>query len=214
MKTLAESIAAANFSATPTQIESLAALVQTGSVATGVYLQTLIAATQAALPRSRKLSIASCLAALEAAYAPSYEAVQRGVAGSETLTPRELASRCGFARTSASALRKWLQAGGNIRTLVPGQVSRRDLRPEGPEIPAGTTRAERAVLLAVARVVRVAERTATKDEAAARALLETAVESLSARLDAMADGNSDSAPAPRVTATRLQRVPAGQAARA
>lgn len=102
---------------------------------------------------------AEALAALESAYKPSYEAVQRGVALGGVVSARTLAARSGFARTSASALRKWVTAGGDIRTLVPGEVSRRQLRPEGPTIPAGTSRAERTMLKSVERIKRGADQT-------------------------------------------------------
>lgn len=53
------------------------------------------------------------------------------------------------------------------------------------------------------RIKRVADRTARKDEPAARSLLESAIEVLSARLDSMADGNTEQAP--RVVSQRLER---------
>ncbi len=205
MLTLAQTLASNRFAATPAQLEALAALVVTGETSRGVYLQTLIAATQAALPARRNPSRTSALAALEAAHKASYAAVQRGVVREgEALTPRELAARSGFARTSASALRKWLEAGGEVRTLVPGEVTRRMLRPEAPDAPAGTTRAESLVLRAVARIKRTAERVERREPDAARSLLESALEILSARLDAMADGNSQ--PPATVVTHRLQRV--------
>lgn len=207
--TLHASIQSARYAATHAQVEQLARAVIDGQESAGLYLQTLIAAVQAVLSRRAKrapiLTLPDVLAAIEAAYKPSYAAVQRGVARGQELTPRQLASRCGFARTSASALRKYVGSGGDAMSLVPGQVTRRMLRPEGPTIPAGTTRAERTVLLSIARITRVVERAVEKDEAAGRELLESAVEILSARLDAMAGGNQERQPAARVTAHTLQR---------
>jgi hypothetical protein len=214
MTALIVSIESARYVITPTQIEQLAGCVVTGEAARGVYLQTLIAATQDLLGKRSRATKAAVLAALESVYKPSYEAVQRGVAKAAggPISATTLARRSGFARTAASALRKWVEAGGDIRTLKPGEVSRRQLRPEGPSAPAGTTRAERAVLASVARIVRAAERTAKKNGPAARSLLESALEVLGARLDAMADGNAAARPErratgePRVVRARLQRV--------
>jgi hypothetical protein len=214
-QSLHASIQSARYAATHAQVEQLARAVIDGQESAGLYLQTLIASVQAILRRRSKraaaLTEADVLAAIDAAYKPSYAAVQRGAARGETLTPRQLAARCGFARTSASALRKYVESGGDMMALVPGKVSRRQLRPEGPEVPAGTTRAERTMLLALARIERVAERAATKDPAVARDLLEQAVEALSARLDALADGNSEPPPQPgvRVVSHRLQRTHVG-----
>lgn len=201
---LLQTIASARYAATHAQVEQLARAVIDGTESAGLYLQTLIAAVQAGLRRQRKragaLTAPHVLAAIDAAYKPSYAAVQRGVARGETLTPRQLAGRSGFARTSASALRKYVESGGDVLSLVPGQVTRRQLRPEGPAIPAGTPRAERTVLTSAARIMRAVERTATKDEAAGRSLLESAVEILSARLETLRGEP------PRVTAHRLQRT--------
>lgn len=191
--------------ATPAQLEQLALAVLEGQESAGLYLQTLIAAAQAILRRPKRAGTQTAidpLAAIETAYKPSYAAVQRGVARGETLTPKQLASRCGFARTSASALRKYVETGGDLLALKPGEVSRRMLRPEGPAIPAGTTRAERTMLLSISRITRAAERAAEKDAAAGRLLLEHAVEALSSALDAMADGNQHDV---QVVAHRLQR---------
>ena len=208
MTDLIRSIVAAKFAATPTQIENLARNVVDGVASAGTYLQTLIAATQTEISKPsdirRPKAQRTQLAAFERAYAPSLEAVQRGVvARGEELSGKEMSSRCGFARTSGSALRKYIEGGGDVRVLEPGKVSRRMLRPEGQAAPAGTSKAEGAVLTAVARVERVADRAArVVGASAARKLLEAAIEKLSAKLDAMADGNT----APRASAVRTRRA--------
>lgn len=204
---LHQTIESARYAATHAQVEQLARAVVDGQASAGVYLQTLIVATQAIVRRAKRrgtVSQAKVLAALEAAYKPSLAAVQRGVARGETLTPRQLAARCGFARTSASAIRKFVEGGGDILALEPGKVSRRQLRPEGPAVPTGANRYESTVLRAVARIDRTVQRLARRDADQARALVESAIEHLTATL---ADSEADT---PTVTAHRLQRIPAGR----
>lgn len=166
MTTVIESIIKAKFLATETQVESLASIVVEGISASGTYLSVLIAHTQDALKNRRKPSKETQLTAINDVHKRFYGHVLRGV-GPPEIADKERNRRSIFARTTASDLRHYVKAGGDLRGLDAAAVSKAKLRAEGRPVPAGT-RAERGMKKTHDAIFRALERLARQNVDAAR----------------------------------------------
>lgn len=139
------SLESKHYVATPEDVAAIAREVlnaqKQGSEGRATYLRALVATTQAELglnPRLRSGEIGKVkdeerdrqLAALETVHERFYAIVVR-VAKDKIEGPdrggRELNRRTTFARTSLSAIRRWVRAGNDITSLVAGRVTKRVL---------------------------------------------------------------------------------------
>lgn len=213
-KTVLEAIAAAKFIATDAQVEALASVVVNGNEAKGTYLQVLTAHVLHDIEKrkKRRLTNKAARAAVSAAHDRLYAFVLKGV-GPEDIDQPERNRRSTFARTAASALRKYVARGGDLRELNPGEISKAKLRGEVEAVPTGT-RTERSVARSGDSFVRSIERLAKTNRAKARTRLEAMRERLDALLATLATNGKAShkgqrrAPASRVTrSTGSKRQP-------
>lgn len=150
------SLESRHYVATPEDVAAIARDVLTaqkqGSDGRATYMRALIATTQAELglnPRLRSGEIGKVkdeerdeqLAALEAVNERFYAIVVK-IAKDKIEGPdrggRELNRRTTFARTSLSAVRRWVRAGNDITSLVAARVTKRMLavagRRKGPSV--------------------------------------------------------------------------------
>jgi hypothetical protein len=163
MNTL-EAIAKVEFVATDAQVEQLAGIAADGRQAGGTYLKVLVAHVRAALTGKRKPSRSAQRAAVDETHKRLYEHVMRGV-GPTDLEQAERNRRATFARTAASTLRHYAKR-GDLRTLEPAEVTKAKLRGR-TRVPAGT-RSERVMTRTADTFVRLVQRVAKADPAAAR----------------------------------------------
>lgn len=181
-KSILEALAASNFLATDSQVESLASLAADGQRAGGTYLSVLVAHVKGVLSEAkRKPGPSAQLSAIDAQQERLYPHVLKGVApeGVEQDERNRLAI---FARTAASDLRHYVKAGGDIRKLEPAEVRKHVLRSEGKEVPTGT-RAERAFSRAQTALVSTAQRIAKTDPEEALSRLRAAMGRIEEAID-------------------------------
>jgi hypothetical protein len=108
------------------------------------YLRALVDTTKEELPKDGKPDKATALGALEAVHTRFYEAVTKAV---QSALPPRLADRAkvlnrktNFARTSYSAVRAWVKAGGNLATLKARHVTKAALAVPRKARPMNATR--------------------------------------------------------------------------
>lgn len=208
MNTILDAITKADFLASETQVENLAACVVQGYSANGTYLKVVVAHCGSEIAGKRKPSKEAQLAIVDTVHARFYAHVLVGV-GPPDLDNNERNRRATFARTAASDLRAFIRRGGHLRKLDAAKVTKHDLRTWGRRVPKGTrTRAQRSFESMVAGIQRSAQRIAKRSPADARKRLEaarTAIDRLLATLAPKKTHGRPSAPA-RVTSARgLQR---------
>lgn len=180
---LQDKIAAAHYVVTAQQVESVAVAVQTGKAMSTTYLRIVLTAMQAALGSGRKRSAKSQMEVLEKVHEEFMPAVKRGVSFRQDLEPAELHARCGFARVTASAFRRYVKGGGDVRELDPMTLTRRQLSPEADDaVTAAPASTEAIVQRSTARMLRSINKAARRKPAEARQLLETAIAALQAAL--------------------------------
>lgn len=177
-----QKIEKANFVAQDADVEALAALVQSGAAAKGVYLPVLVTRVQAVLgkPDSRRKKQLDQVEAVNHVHERLYAAVLRGVARGETIDKAEAQRRAGYARSAASELRGFASRGGDVRALDPAAVTKASLRPaRTPASPIEN------VTHVTERLVRGIDRLIEDDADAGRLAIEAALAELESRLAAL-----------------------------
>jgi len=202
-----QAIAKANYAATEAQVETLAHAVVLGRFGESTYLRVLTAHCQAeAGGGRRKLPPDAAEAIIDKVHARLYPAVQKGVQsnglGADELPQSEVNRRATFARTSASELRKYVNKGGDLRTLKVGELTRAQLRKFGVVVPTGT-RAERSYANSADALERAAKRIASNDTHAAITKLNETIGKLQALVDEIEGGAEETG-----TTTVVGRRPA------
>lgn len=226
MNTL-DKIASAHYVANDAQIEALAreqytATAQVG-VANSTYLRVLVVGCQAELGGRRGRAPArpdAHLAVLERVHERFYACVLRGVT-TEDVTPDDTLDRAekarrmlernrrsGFARSAATTLRNYIQAGGDLRALDVETTTKTALQqfvaskaaPDMDKIGSRVARAEKTLLTALKRM-------AKEDPDRAAEVMEAITERLQVAL-------SELEPSPQVVAgTPAEATPTGRHAR-
>lgn len=194
-----EQIIKAKFRATDAQVQSLAGVVSDGATATGIYLGVVVAHTQDALGRKKRITPRVAEATIDEVHKRLYPCVLAGV-GPEGTATEERNRRATFARTAVSDLRYFVKAGGDVRTLDPAEVKKSKLRAEGRTVPTGT-RSERGIAASLARFERIVQRIAKTSPDDARHQIEEAQAKLEAMLEALEQPRARK-PAVRVTSTK------------
>lgn len=197
-----QTIKRAHYVATEAQVETLAAAHWNVAIqlegSNSTYLRVLLVGAQAELGRGRgrKPNPQAQLAVLDKVHERFYAAVLRGVttddiAKDEGLEPTESSRRAlernrrsTFARSSKTALANFAKAGGDLRTLVPEEVTKASLR-AAVQPPPPTDRTARQLANAQGAILRAIARRARGDPGGARDMLEGVVEQLQAALEAM-----------------------------
>lgn len=150
-----ERLEAAGFDATTETISEIARLAAAGDSVTGrvgdVYLKIL---TRVAAGYVMAADVDPRLAALEKANGYAYPAVLEGITtddvrpdpgldkGEQKRRSLERNRRSNFARTSASALRGWISAGGELENLMPEHVTKQWLQEQTHMMRAAAAAAE------------------------------------------------------------------------
>lgn len=192
----------AGYKATGAQVETLARSVVHGEQADGTYLKVLVAAVQKALASGRKrLRKGGQLKAVSEVHAKFYPHVQKGVGGASV---KERNRRSTFARTAASALRSFVQAGGDIRKLVVADVRKAKLLATGQAVPTGT-RIERALRKSGDVVLRTAQRLAADDPKRAKATVTKLITELQGIVDGLDAVKVLNGQRPRARVTPIRR---------
>jgi hypothetical protein len=190
-------IASHNFAASEEEVQQLAQQVVAGRSADSTYLKVLVVATQS--ERKRREPIAT----FENVAERLYKAVLMGVGGPDTPNA-EINRRATFARTSASALRKWIMSGGDIKTLDPHTVTKRSLAPARPQFFGD--RVQRSIQAHTAALLETAQKLEAKDPLRAATMLTDLIAQFQAELDHLEEEHVAPPPA-RVTSSRhLERV--------
>lgn len=182
-----QAIAKAHYAANETQVEQLAHAVALGTIGTECYLRVMVTHCQSnAGPRRGrrpKLDAEAQEAIIDKVHGQLYPAVQRGVIanslGGGEVTQAEVNRRGTFARSTASDLRAFVARGGDIRTIEVPTVTRSWVRKFGKPaaaVPVGT-RAERSFVRMTEAALKAAARIAKNNVAAARAHIESALNS-------------------------------------
>lgn len=196
-KTIADildSIASRNYAATDAEVTALASGAASGIAAVGTYLKVLVAALQARLGsvrRAARRGVAGVDAkgALEAEHTRLYALVLAGV-GPSDLNARERNRRATFARTAASTLRAFIVANGDVRALVPADVTKSALRKAiAPPTPTAGTRIERRALQAQEALLKIVERYISQDPDLAAVFIEKCIQSLEEHLQEETDAH-------------------------
>jgi hypothetical protein len=190
-----QSIMKANYAATGAQVETLAHAVALGKLGESTYLRIVAVHCQADLGTGRRRMAAETQeAVIDKVHGKLYPHVLKGVAsnglGSEELPQAEVNRRSTFARSSASELRRFVNKGGDIRTLDAANLTRSFLRKFGAPVPTGT-RAERSLARATEATVRAAERVARGNPDAAAETIEATIESLQKVLNALPEAAAE-----------------------
>lgn len=195
-----ERIVSHNFVATDAEVSQLAAQVVSGKTADATYLKVLVVAVQSAKAKRGQTQLGH----FELIAERMYQLVLAGVATPET-PKSEVNRRSVFARTSASAIRKWIKAGGDVRTIDPLVATKRSLAPVKPKLPGDRlTRSIRAHSDALLAAVQKME---ARTPAKAQAVLTELIESLQTELDSFEEeDNGARAPARIVRTPNLERV--------
>lgn len=178
-----ETIERANFVATEPQVEALAVQVGIGTQANGTYLKVLTATCQAEMKGKRTQP----LAIIDQVQERFYAAVLRGI-GPDTMEVPERIRRANFAKSSASTLRTYVRSGGNLRLLIPADVTKFSLR-MASTIPEPTNRSERIFRRARDAIIRRFKIDAKRDPVNARDELIEIIEALQTELDTVADAH-------------------------
>ncbi len=173
-----QSIESAHYVATDMQIEQLTIQVTQGTAASGTYLKALVGTTQAELKAKRR---GNPMAAMESVHERFYAAVLRSVAPGDVAMPERI-RRATFARSSATTLRRYIEAGLNLRTLPASEVTKGMLR-KAIAPPESTDKTERIFKRAQGAILRAFKRAAKKDVANARYQLVSLLEELHTELD-------------------------------
>lgn len=176
--------------------------------ADGTYLSYLIDAMQSKLGRVarsvRKNNLEVQRGVLAEVHEQFYAAVLRGVTtedvayeeGLDSTEQRrrslERNSRSAFARTTKSTVLRFIEGGGDIRTLDPKTVSKVALRKAVEPTPAITDRIGRQIDNAKGALLRAVNRRARGDPEAAREELEHLMEDLQKMLDELNEGDDES----------------------
>jgi len=200
-----QTIKRAHYVATEAQVETLAAAHWNVAIqlegSNSTYLRVVLVGAQAELgkKRGRQPSAQSQLAVLEKVHERFYAAVLRGVttpdiAKEEGLEATESSRRAlernrrsTFARSSKTALANYAKAGGDLRGLVPDEVTKASLR-AAIEPPPPEDRTARQLAAAQGSILRAVARRARGDPDGARGMLEAVVTKLQAALEAMDQG--------------------------
>jgi hypothetical protein len=204
MQTILEKLETGTTVATEAQVESLAlesykagTLIQRTD---GIYLRVVVIACQARLgsvgTRRRPINPEAQMTVLEQVHDRYYAAVLRGVTTPDVANEGNLEAaernrrtlernrRSNFARQSRSVLGKYVEAGGDLRTLDPATVTKTALREATKPGAVGesepVTRAQDAIIRAITKQ-------AKEDPSAARAELEKVMDALQAVLDSLDD---------------------------
>jgi hypothetical protein len=188
-------IARSRYRATGEQIQQLARGVVAGKRAAGTYLRVLVAACKTQLNGKQRMTQRK---AIDVTHARFYPHVQKGVG--EAGTAKERNRRCTFARTAASTLRGFVKAGGDIRSLEPGEVTKASLRAHGQPVPVGT-RQEQSFDRSHGAILRAAALLAETSPSAARKRIERAITALQKVADELpkTNGHRHTRRAPAVT---------------
>jgi hypothetical protein len=167
-----ETIVAANYRPTDSQVEQLAFAASLGLTSKGTYLRILAASVQDA-----NVSKRGQLGALSKAHEHYYPHVLAGVGGS-SLDPKERHRRGTFARTALTTLRGFVRSGGDLRSVELATLTKTSLRKASATTIEPTDRAERSMSRANAALLRASKRLAKRDPARAKELIQRAIEAL------------------------------------
>ncbi len=226
----------ANFIATPETIEKLAGVRFDSQLQTeraqGTYFKTLLACTQKAIAgkptlRARRkgpkatitaAEIAQHMEAFETVNRELYAAVIRGsvtpdVADSESLKPQERRERSlarnrrtNYARTAATAIRGFIEAGNDIRRIAVPSASKSQLLARGAAATNSDPQARAA--RAASRLLSQLETLGTGDKAAAREVLQSTLKR-SAELLSKLGGKTTTKPEQAMAEHRPLQTPVG-----
>lgn len=174
-----ETIERAGFVATEPQVEALAGQVSLGNKANGTYLKVLVAVCQAEMKGKRRDQMAIVDQVNERLYA----ATLRGVGGDEVDMPERI-RRAAFAATSTSTLRTYIRSGGNLRLLVPAEVTKTSLRMMST-VPEPASRSERIFRRARDAIIRRFKLDAKRDPTSARDALNDLISDLQGQLETL-----------------------------
>jgi hypothetical protein len=241
MNTL-DKIASAHYVANDAQIEALAREQYASSAQVGVanstYLRVLVAGCQAELGGRRGRAPVrpdAQLSVLERVHERFYAAVLRGVttedvAPDDTLDRAEKGRRMlernrrsGFARSAATTLRNYVQAGGDLRALDVESTTKTALQqfvasksaPDNQDkIGERVARAEKTLLTALKRMAKEDPDRAAEAMEAITERLQVALAELGPSEQVVAGTTAATSPAPRHTRTRVgvpfMRLPQGR----
>ncbi|HXS14452.1 MAG TPA: hypothetical protein VN734_17265 [Acidobacteriaceae bacterium] len=240
MNTL-DKIASAHYVANDAQIEALAReqYISTAqvSVANATYLRVLVAGCQAELGGRRGRAPVrpdAQSAVLERVHERFYAAVLRGVTTEDVVADDSLDRaekgrrmlernrRSGFARSAATTLRNYVQAGGDLRALDVETTTKTALQqfvaskaaPDVDRIGARVARAERTLLAALKRMAKEDPDRAAEAMEAITEHLQVALSELEPSPQVVAGTQAEAAPTPRHARTRVgvpfMRLPQGR----
>lgn len=197
---IVERIVSHNYVATDADVQQLAQQVVAGRTADSTYLKVLLAATQAAKVKRGQ----SLMGHFELTAQRFYQLVLAGVSAPD-MPKVEINRRATFARTSASALRRFLKRGGDIKKLDPLTVTKRSLAPPRPKLPGDRlTRSIRSHSDALLASIQKME---AKDPDKAQAVLNELIETLQGELENVEGEEHSRQPPARVVRTpNLERV--------
>lgn len=191
---IVERIVSHNYVATDADIQALAQQVVSGRTADSTYLKVLVVATQSVkLKRNQPL-----LGHFELTADRLYQLVLSGVSAPD-MPKSEINRRSTFARTSASALRRWIKAGGNIKKLDPLTVTKRSLAPKRPKLTGD--RLSRSIQAHSEALLTALEKMVAQAPDKAQAVLNELIETLKEQLV-----EEEEAPARIVRVPHLERV--------
>lgn len=196
-------IARANWVATEAQVENLAAAGYSvdaqGELINVTYLRILVVDVQSQVGtkrRGRQPTAGSQLAVIDRSHERFYAAALRGVTTpdiqvEEGLEPAERSRRAlernrrsTRYRSAKTTLVNYVRGGGDIRMLVPAEVTKAALR-AAVSPPESTDKGERQIDRAQGALLRAVARRARGDPEGARERLEGVIDALQAALDAL-----------------------------
>lgn len=195
---------------------SLLAADSTSLANRATYLKVLVGTSQAALPRGTATKEAM-LVAFEQTHAQFMDAVTK--AANDTLAPRTpnragtLNRMTNFARSSASALRSWIRAGGNLQGLKPRHVTKASLAVQRRPRPLSEGRLKARVEAQSKALVASLLALGETNHSTAAEELDLLMTQLTDQLGAITGGISPRA-AQRFQAARTQVISKAEAARA
>lgn len=195
-----ERIVSHKFAATDADVQALAQQVVAGRTADSTYLKVLVVAAQTDKVKRGQ----SRLGHFELTAERLYQLVLTGVSAPD-MPKAEINRRATFARSSASALRRFLKGGGDLKSLDPLTVTKRSLAPAKPKIVGDRlTRSIRAHSDALLATIQKME---AKTPERAQAVLSELIETLQGELSNVEDEEHSRMPPARIVRTpNLERV--------
>ncbi len=162
IESITNTLAQQNYVASSDDVKALARAVVRGGQASTDYMKVLLVECQSRLGKGRRApSVETQLQVLHDAADKFYPAVLEGINEEQpNITPKERNSLSNFARTAKAEIRKYIEAGLDVRLVDPTMVTKRGIRqaavaPPGTAQPNAPSNASAEALL---RTVKRAER--------------------------------------------------------